>query len=134
MKGIPSFWVDSAARIDVKLNKIQHKVSPGAGGIFEGESTEQNRDQNSPCLRGRERRAERKGRHSYSSRSPAWLSKGTRSPLHSGLPPCSSERPLHQGLYPSSVNHKTRPCPLISNAVPSAAALLCCSWRTASWW
>ena len=28
MKGIPSFWVDSAARIDVNANKIQHKVSP----------------------------------------------------------------------------------------------------------
>ncbi|GAB4817266.1 hypothetical protein N2152v2_004312 [Parachlorella kessleri] len=27
MKGIPSFWVDSAARIDVNANKIQHKAS-----------------------------------------------------------------------------------------------------------
>lgn len=29
MKGIPSFWVDSAARIDVESNKITHKLAHG---------------------------------------------------------------------------------------------------------
>jgi 4-hydroxy-3-methylbut-2-enyl diphosphate reductase len=29
MKGIPSFWVDSAARIDVAANKITHKLAHG---------------------------------------------------------------------------------------------------------
>ena len=29
MKGIPSFWVDSAARIDVTANKITHKLAHG---------------------------------------------------------------------------------------------------------
>ena len=29
MKGIPSFWVDSAARIDVAANKVTHKLAHG---------------------------------------------------------------------------------------------------------
>ena len=29
MKGIPSFWVDSAARIDINANKITHKLAHG---------------------------------------------------------------------------------------------------------
>jgi 4-hydroxy-3-methylbut-2-enyl diphosphate reductase len=29
MKGIPSFWVDSAARVDVAANKITHKLAHG---------------------------------------------------------------------------------------------------------
>lgn len=29
MKGIPSFWVDSAARIDVGANKVTHKLAHG---------------------------------------------------------------------------------------------------------
>ena len=44
MKDIPSFWVDSAARIDVGANKVTHKLAHGelvetAGWLPEGPIT-----------------------------------------------------------------------------------------------